>query len=204
MYSTYIWVLCPTYISEIQGIASSLLNLQKNPRWIILSRRQETDARKPLPRKAARKTKETSKKGSGVCRDSQRPHWDSSPTSIECEGERALHVLVLRIRARAVASPPLSWERTRVSRRVTVFVPRTGSRVGKWRNGRNEEARSRVRARNAPLITRYGDFTRTREHVMQIASNHRSHSTLHYTRNTQFATRRVHGFVYGSQVFDAK
>lgn len=53
---------------------------------------------------------------------------------------------------------------------------------------------------------RYGDFTRTREHVMQIASDQ---VALYVALHAQYAIRDTtrtyaHGFVYGTQVLDDK
>ena len=147
------------------------------------------------------KTKEMPKKKAGNCRDSQHPrqHWDS-PTSIQCKGERVLHVLVLRVRA---ATSPLSWERTRVRRRVTVFVPRTGSRVGKWRNGRKEAARSREKRASNNALRRFYAHMGAR-YANCFRPGRTLPCALRATRTIRDASRRVHGFVYGSQVFDTR
>jgi len=107
-----------TYIPGMQEIVPLSLNLHKI-HWII-SQTGNLLVLGSLHHDRPRGKRRKCRRKAGNCRDSQQ-RWNS-PTSIECEGERNLHVPVLSVRAPAAASP-LSWERTRVSRQVTVFVP---------------------------------------------------------------------------------
>lgn len=146
--------------------------------------------RKPLPQKTARKTKEMSKKGRELSRF-------AAPAA----ALRFSHVDWMRGRKsspRASSSRTCSYvaalmrenESKTAGDRVcpTNRKPRRKVKKRKKRGG----AHSRTPcARNAPLITRYDDFTRTWEHVMQIASDQVALYLALYVQHAQFATRRV-------------
>lgn len=154
-------------------------------------------ARKPLLWKIARKTKEMSKKGRELSRF-------ASPAA----ALRFSHVDWMRGRKsspRASSSrtcapppppPPHALVRENESKSAGDRVcpanrkPRRKVKKRKKRGGALALALAHtLRARNALLIMRYSDFTRTQERVMQIASDQVALYVALYAQYVQFATR---------------
>lgn len=137
----------------------------------MFSRKQKTGARKPAARRSAKKTNEMSKKGPGIRPAIRSTHGDTETLSRELN----------------TGSPRASSSRpcTRVASRVrenesslgvmTAFVPRTGNRVGKWRNGKKKEGtrESSAYVERALLITRYGDATSVMQNCFRHGVVHR-------------------------------